>query len=74
MKDRSDVERYYAHLRECAACGGWDLCQYGMELMTECFDDLDGEELEFALKAIDRDNIRKEAEANFRFYANSEEP
>lgn len=75
----NDVDLFYAHLGECEHCGAPDksplnLCEVGEELLFECREDVH-EEWQIIARAIYQRNIRrKEADANFRFYAASEEP
>lgn len=75
----TDVERFYQHLSDCESCHYDDdherftLCEEGRELLYEAADDLPEawqKELERILR---NEELQREADENFRFYAGMEE-
>jgi hypothetical protein len=77
MKDRSDVEKFHDHLGRCRKCERDDLiqlCHIGIELLLECADKLDERWQGVARDLHLQDRLEREAEANFRYYADSTVP
>ena len=75
MSEHPSVEQFYEHLGECEC---WHMpyfrCKIGQELLLEAAEHLPEEWQREAGRLIERRQREKEADANFRFYANSEEP
>lgn len=71
------VDQFGNHLDECEKCGsdghGFRFCPEGRDLLFEAAEELPPGWQEEARRIQEREYIEREAEANFRFYANSEE-
>ena len=75
----TDAAEFYQHFSECLACesrsiGDFDLCDLGEELLLEAGEDLEEYWHPTLLRIHERQQRAREAEANFRYYANCEEP
>lgn len=73
------VEDLYAHLETCEECYGeppevFDFCAIGRELLYEAADQLPEWWQRELARILRKEELQREADENFRFYATSEEP
>lgn len=74
-----DAEKFYQHLDDCGTCcrhfpEPFALCDIGRELMFEAVEYLSAEWQDEAKRLRRQEELQREADANFEYYKNCEEP
>ena len=74
----TDLQRFYEHIEHCEACDTQGepltMCAIGRELLYEAGEALPEAWQQELARILRKEELQREADENFRFYAASEEP